>query len=124
VKLQSQVKNMDHIEALFHDLSRIATSMEHLTKKPDAKVFYDTLSGSIVWTDELPKSTAISLDCLRFVLKYRTGLLVGEPEPSFQLFWQEAQLRFPNWIGFSLERTSYDDELKKYYTKERKRVTE
>jgi hypothetical protein len=113
---------MDHIESLYHDLSRIAASMEALKKKDDAKVFYDLLSGSLFWSDELPKTSPVSSDCLRFVLKYRTGLIVGKPEPSFELFWQEAIRRFPNWIGFSVDRTTPNEALTAYYRKERKRM--
>jgi hypothetical protein len=113
---------MDHIEGLYHDLSRIAASMEALKKEDDARAFYDLLSGSLVWSDELPKNGAVSLDCLRFVLKYRTGLIVGEPQPSFELFWQESIRRFPNWIGFSVDRTTQNEALTAYYLQERKRV--
>lgn len=112
---------MNHIEHLFNDLYRIASSMEAMAKRTDAAVFYDLLSGSIIWSDELPKTAPVSLDCLRFVLKYRTGLLVGEPQPSLELFWQEASRRFPNWIGFSSERTKYSEELVRYYVQERRR---
>jgi hypothetical protein len=115
-------KLMDHIESLFHDLSKIAKSMEALHAKPDAKVFYDIFSGALYWTDEMPKGGDVSSECLRFVLKYRTGLIVQEPEASFELFWQEAKRRFPNWIGFSSERTAPNQQLAAYYHCERKRV--
>lgn len=113
---------MDAIENLYHDLARVAASMEALEKQDDAKVFYEVLSGSLVWSDELPNTTGVSLDCLRFVLKYRTGLVVGEPQPHFELFWQEAVRQFPKWIGFSAERTIYNGALAAYYRRERKRV--
>jgi hypothetical protein len=113
---------MSHIESLFNDLSRIAPLMEAVERKDDSKVFYDALSGSLIWSDELPKSAAVSLDCLRFVLRYRTGLIVGEPQPSFELFWRESIRRFPNWIGFSVERTARNEVLADYYCQERKRM--
>jgi hypothetical protein len=113
---------MDEVERMFHDLSRIAPFMEALEKSADAGMFYDLFSGSIVWTDELPKSAPVSLDCLRFILRYRTALLVGEPEPSLELFWQEARRRFPNWIGFSVERIAPSSEIAAYYNNERGRA--
>jgi hypothetical protein len=113
---------MDEIERLFHDLSLIAPSMESLEKRENAHMFYDVLSGSIVWSDELPGASPVSSDCLRFVLKYRTGLLVGEPEPSFEPFWQEAHRRFPHWIGFSPDRTTYDQKFSIYYNREKRRA--
>ena len=102
---------MDHIEALFHDLSRLSTSMEALEKKPNADVFYDLLSGAFIWEDELPQPDGVSLDCLRFVFKYRTGLIIGEIQSNLESFWEEAILRFPNWIGFSAERVEPNEVL-------------
>ena len=113
---------MDEIEKLFRDLAVIAAAMCAMEKEDDAKVFYDVMSGSLIWTDELPKKAPASLDCLRFVLRYRTGLIVGDPEPSFELFWREATELFPNWIGFSSERCTSNEELAGFYRRERLRV--
>jgi hypothetical protein len=112
---------MDVIEQLYNDLSKIAASMEGLERRADAHKFYDILSGAIIWSDELPKSAPVSLDCLRFVLNYRTGLLIGQPEPMNKLFWEEAMRRFPKWIGFMPERVTYNPDLISYYIKERDR---
>jgi hypothetical protein len=113
---------MNEIEQMFHDLSEIASSAERLEKRADARVFYELLSGSLVWSDELPMTAPVRLDCLRFVLKYRTGLLIGEPQPSCEDFWEEARRRFPNWIGFSPERTTYNASLARFYAEERERA--
>ena len=94
--------------------------MEALERKPESRVFYEVLSGSLVWPDELPKAAPMSLDCLRFVLNYRTGLQIGEPRPAFEVFWNEAIRCFPNWIGFSPERMSYNQQLAEFYATERK----
>jgi len=113
---------MNEIDQMFHDLSEIASSMERLEKRADARLFFDVLSGSIMWSDELPKAAPVSQDCLRFVLRFRTGLLVGEPEPRGERFWQEARRRFPNWIGFSPERTTYNPSVARFYAEESERA--
>lgn len=115
---------MNQIESLFYDLSRIAPLMESLKRKDNARVSYDILSGSLIWSDELPKSAHVSLDCLRFVLKYRTGIIVDNPQPSFEQFWQEAVRQFPNWIGFSTERSTPNEALINYYHERRRSETE
>ncbi len=112
---------MDEIEKLFQDLSLIAPAMESLTKSDHSTPFLERLSGSIVWRDELPKSAPVSMDCLRFVFKYRTGLLIGKPQPKLEAFWQQARKRFPLWIGFSPERVARSEELAEFYRRERRR---
>src|SRR5438105_12064692 len=102
---------MNSIDDLFRDLSVIAPAMENLEKKPEARVLYDELSGSLFWTDERPKGALVNGDCLRFVLHYRTGLLIGRPRDTWQHFWLEAKRCFPNWIGFSPERVGYSEKL-------------
>lgn len=106
------------------DLSLLAPAMEAVSKQERAKVFYDLFSGSLVWTDELPKRPVVSLDCLRFVLKHRTGLITGKLEPNYELFWNEAQAQFPKWIGFSADRTAYNPSLVEFYLTEQAKALE
>ena len=112
---------MNSIERCFHDLERIAPAMEALQMKDDAKVFFDLLSGALIWSDEYPRVSDVSVECLRYIVRYRTGLIVGVPQKSFEQFWQEALRRFPKWIGFSAERTSPNELLARYYH-EQKRI--
>ena len=83
---------------------------------------YELLSGSLVWSDEIPTHTVQNSDCLRYILNYRTGLIIGEPDGTFAPIWQEALRQFPNWIGFLPERIVYNSELAEFYHSERSRI--
>jgi hypothetical protein len=88
-------------------LAEIVAPMRELTRAPDAKMFYELLSDSLVWTDEIPEIDAArvgGLRSLRFVFRYRTGLMLGTPEERFRPFWEEALTLFPDWPGFDPAR--------------------
>jgi hypothetical protein len=88
-------------------LGEIAGLMRALKRSPDAKMFYELLSDSLVWTDEIPEVSAAQvggLRSLRFVFRYRTSLMLGIPEERYRPFWEEAQTLFPSWPGFDPER--------------------
>jgi hypothetical protein len=88
-------------------LGEIATLMRALSRLPDAKMFYELLSDSLVWTDEIPEVSTEQvggLRSLRFVFRYRTSLMLGTPEDRYRPYWEEAQSLFPAWPGFDLDR--------------------
>jgi hypothetical protein len=88
-------------------LTEIAGLMRGLARSPEAKMFYELLSDSLVWTDEIPEFNADQvggLRALRFVFRYRTSLMLGKPEERHRPFWDEAWRLFPDWPGFDPER--------------------
>jgi hypothetical protein len=90
-------------------LQQIADRMRGLTRSPDAKMFYELLSDSLVWTDEIPELSAgqvASQRALRFVFRFRSSLMLGKPEERYRVYWEEAQALFPDWPGFDPERRS------------------
>jgi hypothetical protein len=88
-------------------LGEIAGLMRELVRLPEAKMFYELLSDSLVWTDEIPEVGAdqvAGLRSLRYVFRYRTSLMLGIPETRYSHFWEEARALFPTWPGFDPER--------------------
>jgi hypothetical protein len=113
-------------------LRLLAPFLDQLRLDPSADCFYDSLSGGLLWTDEVPDAAAVpsgTFEALRGVLWYRTALILGEakkrdlslrPEmeqtfPNWsgqdsadqaESLWLEAQRLFPNWPGFAPSRRS------------------
>lgn len=89
------------------NLKTIAPLLQSMSKDPHARVFYDITADALIWTDEFPliaDSDAIS--CLRYVLRYRTSVILGQPEVRYERYWSEVAAMCPNWPGFILERKS------------------
>jgi hypothetical protein len=92
-------------------LGEIAGPMRDLARSPDAKMFYELLSDSLVWTDEIPEVDTArvgGLRSLRYVFRFRTSLMLGAPEERYRSYWDEALALFPDWPGFAVERRSPD----------------
>lgn len=93
-------------------LSNLAPLLEALPFDPSAALGYDMLAGGVVWSDELPEFDVVcrvhQWDTIRYVLRYRTTLILGEPEEAFREYWDEARRQFPRWPGFDERRLSVD----------------
>src|SRR5687767_10836629 len=88
-------------------LAKIAPKLGCLKEDPNARVNYELMSDSLVWSDELPppdQYEAHEVWCLRGVWRFRTTLMLGAPEERFRPSWEEAQRLFPNWPGFLPQR--------------------
>lgn len=95
----------DEIE---RQLTHIASVMNSLRATPEAQMSYDAVSDALVWSDELPRPGQFrvrELWCLRPVLRYRTSVILGNPEGQFRVAWEMAQCLFPDWAGFEPERS-------------------
>lgn len=101
-------------EDIFLEFDRIAHTLESLAPKRCAKISYHLLADAIYWSDEFPAGELSDFgeNCMRLVLRYRTSLILGTPEPQWEIYWKEAQKRFPHWIGFSEDRISESNSLK------------
>jgi hypothetical protein len=80
------------------------------------KVFYELMSGGLVWTDETQPSTPWEVtNALRLIVAYRTSLLLGEPRGELKPYWDEALELFPRWVGFRPERQEPTPKLLEVY---------
>jgi hypothetical protein len=113
---------MNNRTELVEAMSSLSPFLSSLKKSDSASIRYELLSGSLVWSDEIPTDVWLRNEWLRYVLNYRTGLIIGDPDPTLAVVWREAVGYFPNWIGFLPERTSYDSKLTEFYHKERSRL--
>jgi hypothetical protein len=99
------------------ELAQIAPLMESLRPSPRARVHYHMLADALYWSDEFPESGlpwAVE-NYMRMVLRYRTTLLLGSPDPKWKPYWEEATKQFPKWIGFEHERTTESEEWKRIF---------
>lgn len=103
--------------AIQEQLAQVAAFLQELRPSVAASVMYDMASDALVWSDELPAPGVVrvrDLWCLRPVLRYRTTVMLGEPDRQHEDVWNAAQRLFPNWTGFATCRQS--TELAKIYT--------
>jgi hypothetical protein len=95
-------------------LAEIASIMRQLQESPTATVFYEMLSGGLVWSDEIPARENRPPSCaeyLRPIFNYRSGLILGRPNKKYREFWKEASRLFPEWPGFLPARRSPEYQL-------------
>ena len=96
---------------IHQDFEDIAPLMNSISEPEDsAQPLYDTLAGAIFWSDEFPaeplRKPESAFQSMRFVLRYRTTLILETPHEPFEEIWLYAKNCFPNWIGFQPIRSS------------------
>lgn len=109
-------------DPLISQLEVIAPLLTSLPYRDDATLTYDVMSDAIVWSDEIPDIHASSLRmrdlwCLRPVLRYRTGLILGSPDTRFELHWNRALELFTHWPGFAKSRCAPTLRLQSEYNR-------
>ena len=82
---------------------------------PTATVFYEAMSGGLVWTDEKIRDvpSEVVIWALRPLWTYRSSIICGAPEAKWQDYWNACPVLFPKWIGFRPERMRSSHELLK-----------
>jgi len=98
-------------------LDSLVPLLRTLKRDPSAGVFYDVMSGALVWTDEklFERLSSEQMGCLRGIFHYRTSLLKGAPEGRYEALWNRLKARYPDWIGFSASRCTPSRELLALY---------
>ena len=100
------------------EFKRIALDLDVLQLDPRARLYYEVMSDSLMWSDELPKERLPrELWCMRAIFRYRTGLILGIEEVELRTSWLTAKSVFPKWIGFIKERCQRNTSLEELYKK-------
>lgn len=102
-----------HLSDIEKELETIAPLMNAQRRSRFARPRYHLLADALFWTDEIPEGISeVGEDALRFILRYRTSLLMSNPQSEFELLWRTARNAFPEWAGFSLDRCIQSEHLK------------
>jgi len=100
----------------------MAPAMLALEQRSDARMCYHIMADGIYWDDEIPSGLdEFSGDCLRFVIRYRTSMIMEKPDEQWQEYWNDAMISFPGWIGFDAARCSPEKRLQQAYKTLRKK---
>jgi hypothetical protein len=97
------------VDELRREFEQLAPVLNNMKVHPDVVPQYDLVSDSLFWLDELPDLVGHStseLWCLRPLLRFRTTLIIGEPDEQLRLFWDLAHELFPSWPGLLSVRRS------------------
>jgi hypothetical protein len=69
------------------------------------KISYEIMSGALIWSDETNKETPLAvIYALRFIVAYRTSLMLNKPREELKPMWELELSLFPKWVGFRPER--------------------
>ena len=102
---------------MHEEITRLASAMNDLYANKNSMREHHMMSGAFVWDDEIPSASVGEDVALRYILRFRTSLLIGSPIESFRQYWLHAQNMWPKWPGFSPERCSYSERIKREYEK-------
>jgi len=109
----------------FQKLRDVATVLNDLSPQADARVYFEYMSGALVWSDEYPPireedPNPFPVPNLRGIWAFRTSLIEEQPREKFREAWELAQSLFPNWPGFLSERR--DPSLRDLLAREREKT--
>ena len=111
----------------FHEFGSIADEMNRTRASSGAEISYDVFADALVWSDEYPdryRGRRKRFDCVKLLLRYRTTLILGDPDPFFEPFWDEARELFPLWAGFDAARQCEDEQLRSIHEQYHRKATE
>jgi hypothetical protein len=80
-----------------------------------APMRYDLMSDAILWEDELPAPPLGDALVLRLLLRYRTSVLLHQPDAQLEAYWDRGRMLFPDWPGFKLDRNTPSAAIAEYY---------
>lgn len=64
------------------------------------KVFYEIMSGALIWSDERNRNTVEVIWALRFIVAYRSSLMLNKPREELKPMWDLGLSLFRNGLAF------------------------
>lgn len=117
--LELNVKVYDSFKKIGLKLNEISQSGRH------PRMFYELMSGAIIWTDELiynnpqyqhlERLESDEVSSMRYIFHYRTQFTLSDPPIKYEPYWLEAKRCFPNWIGFKESRSTLTQNFRDCY---------
>ena len=106
---------MKPVDLRLYGMEELASHAAHLNEisapDPNARPFFENMSGGIIWSDEtLSNTSAVVICALRQLFYYRTHLILTNSEPD-NAVWDHCVKLFPNWVGFRLDRRKPSPEV-------------
>jgi hypothetical protein len=99
----------------YAEIDRLAPIMNALLPHDEATYDYHLMSDAFIWEDELPSFDVGDDLVIRYLLRFRTSLLIGSPIDSLREYWEFAKTRWSKWPGFRPDRTAYSARFKAEY---------
>jgi hypothetical protein len=101
----------------FQTLADHAAQLNALSSPGEGpKVSYEVMSGALIWSDETDGKTPIELIwALRYLVAYRTSLMLNRPREELRPMWDHGLSLFPDWVGFRPERRQPTPHLLQIY---------
>lgn len=113
-----------HLCDIQKELESVAPMLNARRRSRCARPRYHLLADALFWTDEIPEGISeAGEDALRFILRYRTSLMLSNPQSEFEALWNAARIAFPEWAGFSSERCGRSEHLKSVFLRLQKEST-
>ncbi len=102
-------KRIEYLKQLFKNFEGV---LPEKSKEDNSQMKWNMLADGVYWTDEGLDDIHRDLNnAFRFVLNYRTSLLINKKTDYCKSEYYLAKKYFPKWIGFSESRNNFDSEL-------------
>ena len=105
-------------------LASMAPTLNKQFQQPNSSYEYQGVCDGLVWSDEIPVASLPDQheQLLRYLIQYRTSLIVEAPIPHLADLWNQASHSFPEWAGFADERCEPSPELADYVNQARRKL--
>ena len=112
------------LQELIEELRKHASKLNALSEPlPGATVFYEVMSGGLVWSDEKIEGVPVEVIwALRPLWAFRSSLIAEAPQEKWRSYWDICRTIFPSWVGFRPERSTPSPELLKILQRGQRRL--